>query len=214
MHRLLTKMQLLVLFVGCQLCRAVADGQRVPTVVWVLRTRLCELHRGYTAIRKIEVVATQRALFNARTAVGTRVASGVDGPKARNGRGVYAKTLAHARTMQRRGGARKVSRTSRQVHARSRGRARGGEDVGSGADRSPTLCGGEVVLAKDRATAGASEERSGIVRSGQAREGVLHGRAGKRQRMRRNYREDIGRGRQVMAGPGVGGEACVERPSE
>jgi hypothetical protein len=66
----------------------------LPTVVWVLRTRLCELHRGHTAIREVEGVARQRTLLDALTAVGKRVASCVDGPKARNGRGVYAKTLA------------------------------------------------------------------------------------------------------------------------
>jgi hypothetical protein len=42
----------------------------------------------------MEIVAMRRARFNAHTAVGKRVASCVGGPKARNGRGVYAKTLA------------------------------------------------------------------------------------------------------------------------
>jgi hypothetical protein len=53
MLSVLTEMQLLALFAGSGLCRAIAKGQRVPTVVWMLRTRLCELHRGYTAIREI-----------------------------------------------------------------------------------------------------------------------------------------------------------------
>lgn len=63
-----------------------------------------------------------------------------------------------------------------------------------------------------RAQAKSARGSSGQVRSGARR--LLHGRADKWQRMRRNYREDVGRGRQVMAGPGVGVEACVERPSE